>query len=182
MPSVAHKSDPRPGYELLRDPPATGRAVIDGMFMHDSQWRHTDWQDAGSELAAAYSEIGQEVLDLAEIPGDLGASSVWDLLERGDLRTLRARIGLDPEIGPYLPTDDPEVSGFLAMRLRPYVEGAVIRVIGDTVEWVIDWSGPASVSTPAYDIEQLTDDLFAGGEAAAGVRAQLEADVPGHHS
>ncbi len=141
------------------------------MFLEGSSWRHVDWDDAGAELARALSDLGEEVLSLTAVPGDIGQSDLWELLEHGNLRTIRARLGLDSELFNVLPMDA-DVTDYLTMRLRPYVAASVIETIGHDVEWSVDWSGSAGVGTPGYEIDRMVDDLFAGGPAAVAVRTR----------
>jgi Zn-dependent protease with chaperone function len=172
MPAHPHADDPRPARELLTDPAGTGRTVVDGMFIEGGTWRHVGWDEAGPELARALGDLGEEVLSLTNVPGDIGKSDLWELLEHKDLRTIRARISLDADLFQILPVEV-DVTDFLTMRLRPYVAAAVIKTIGDDVDWSIDWSGSAGVRTPGHDIDETLNDLFAGGQAAVAARARL---------
>ena len=153
--------------------------MVDGMFLDGSSWRHVGWDGAGAELARAIGDLGEEVLAPTAVPGDIGQSDLWELLEHGELRTIWARLEFGTELFDVLPMDG-DMTKYLTMRLlRPYVTATVIATIGHDVEWSVDWSGTAGVRAPGYDIDRMVDDLFAGGPAAVAVRTRLVGDRSG---
>ncbi len=163
LPPIPHTDDPRPARGLLRDPSVTERALTAGMFVQNRSWKYVEWEDAGNHLATAVGDLGDKVLTAVHLPGDLGKSDLWELLRGRDLHTFHTRLG-----GPPPRADDD-----LAANLRPFVEAVVVRGIGDDAGWAVDWSGPAIVATSDHDVRAMTDQLLAGGDAAAAAQKQL---------
>lgn len=164
LPVINHTADRRPARELLHRPEEFEMTATTLVYNPEAQLTSVEWQDAGPFLRDARAEAGSEVVRVAGGGNGDAATAFLTRLATGDQAGLRRDLSQTFTI-----SGDSE-------GLRPYIRAAVVHLAGPERRWTVDWSGV--VAAADLDIDSITDDLLAGGDAARAAAAALSGTEP----